>query len=104
MTLLRQRMLDELRLRNYADTTVERYLDSVKSFARYFHSSPDRLGREQIRDYLLHLKGEAGANGIYDYEASPQRGLSLDDVLVTRWDATADQWHVVTQPGAAPLQ
>jgi hypothetical protein len=30
MTPLRQRMLDELRLRNYADTTVERYVDAVK--------------------------------------------------------------------------
>jgi Site-specific recombinase XerD len=48
-------MLDELRLRNYADFTVERYLDAVKSFARYFHRSPDQLGPEQIREYLLHL-------------------------------------------------
>jgi site-specific recombinase XerD len=48
-------MLDELRLRNYADFTVERYLDAVKSFARYFHRSPDQMGPEQIREYLLHL-------------------------------------------------
>lgn len=55
MTPLRQRMVDELRLRNYADNTVERYVDSVESFARYFHRSPDRMGPEQIRQYLLHL-------------------------------------------------
>ena len=61
MTPLRQRMLDELRLRNYADNTVERYLDAVKSFARYFHRSPDRLGREQIREYLLHLVKDRNA-------------------------------------------
>jgi integrase/recombinase XerD len=61
MIPLRQRMLDELRLRNYADNTVERYLDSVKSFARYFDSSPDRLGREQIREYLLHLVKDRNA-------------------------------------------
>jgi len=61
MTPLRQRMLDELRLRNYADTTVERYLDAVKNFARYFHRSPDRLGREQIREYLLHLVKDRNA-------------------------------------------
>jgi integrase/recombinase XerD len=61
MTRLRQRMIDELRLRNYADNTVERYLDAVKSFARYFRRSPDRLGREQIREYLLHLVKDRNA-------------------------------------------
>jgi integrase/recombinase XerD len=61
MIPLRQRMIDELRLRNYADNTVERYLDAVKSFARYFHKSPDRLGREQIREYLLHLVKDRNA-------------------------------------------
>jgi integrase len=48
-------MLDELRLRNYAENTVGRYLDAVKSFALYFDANPDRLGPEQIREYLLHL-------------------------------------------------
>ena len=61
MTPLRQRMIDELRLRNYADNTVERYLNAVKNFARHFHKSPDRLGREQIREYLLHLVKDRNA-------------------------------------------
>jgi integrase/recombinase XerD len=61
MTPLRQRMLDELRLRNYADFTAERYLHSVKSFARYFHRSPDQMGPEQIREYLLHLVKDRNA-------------------------------------------
>ena len=61
MTPLRQRMIDELRLRNYADNTVKRYLDAVTSFARYFRRSPDRLGREQIREYLLHLVKDRNA-------------------------------------------
>jgi site-specific recombinase XerD len=54
-------MIDELRLRNYADNTVERYLNAVKNFARHFHKSPDRLGREQIREYLLHLVKDRNA-------------------------------------------
>jgi integrase/recombinase XerD len=55
MTPLRKRMLEELQLRNYANFTVERYLDVVGKFARYFDKSPDLLGPEQIREYLLHL-------------------------------------------------
>jgi len=55
MTALRKRMLEELQLRNYAEFTIERYLDAVRSFAKFFHRSPDQLGPEQIREYLLYL-------------------------------------------------
>jgi len=55
MTPLRKRMLDELQLRNYANFTIERYLDAVRSFAKCFHRSPEQMGPEQIREYLLHM-------------------------------------------------
>jgi site-specific recombinase XerD len=48
-------MLEELQLRNYAEFTIERYLDAVRSFAKFFHRSPNQLGPEQIREYLLYL-------------------------------------------------
>src|SRR3982074_2191909 len=54
MTPLRKRMLEELQLRNYAEFTIERYLDAVRSFAKFFHKSPDQLGPEQI-EYLLYM-------------------------------------------------
>ena len=55
MTPLRKRMLEELQLRNYADFTIERYLEAVQSFAKFIDKSPAEAGAEQIRDYLLHL-------------------------------------------------
>ncbi len=64
---------------------------------------PPRASAAQLHDYLVHLKGVAGADGIYDYDATPQRGLSLDDVVVTRWNPAADKWDVVTQPGSSTL-
>ena len=55
MTSLRQRMLEDLQIRNYAPTTVECYIRSVAEFAKHFRQSPDQLGPEQIRAWQLFL-------------------------------------------------
>jgi branched-chain amino acid transport system substrate-binding protein len=58
----------------------------------------------QIRDYLLHLRGYAGINGIYDFKTSPQRGLNIDDAVVTRWNASRQAWDPVSKFGGAPVK
>jgi branched-chain amino acid transport system substrate-binding protein len=57
----------------------------------------------QLRDYLSHSKGVAGVAGVYDYQKDPQRGLSLDNTIVTRWVPAADRWEVVAKPTGIPL-
>jgi len=58
MTLLRQRMLEDLRIRNYAPSTVECYVRSVAEFAKHFNKPPDQLGAEEIRSWQLFLINE----------------------------------------------
>ena len=55
MTHLRKRMLEELRRRNYAESTIRSYLSAVEDLARYFKIPPDQLGPEHLRQYHLHL-------------------------------------------------
>lgn len=55
MTELRQRMLDDLQLRNFSPHTQSAYVAAVARFARHFGASPDQLGPEQVRQYLLHM-------------------------------------------------
>jgi site-specific recombinase XerD len=55
MTRLRQMMLDELERRNYTQSTRRAYLMGVADFARHFHRSPDQLGLDDVRDYLVQL-------------------------------------------------
>jgi len=55
VTHLRQIMLEELRRRNFADSTIRSYLHAVEHFSRYFHRRPDQLGPEHIREYQAAL-------------------------------------------------
>jgi site-specific recombinase XerD len=57
MTPLRQRFIDDLRLRNYAPRTIDTYVSRVVCFARHFGRSPDLLGPDEVRQFQLHLLG-----------------------------------------------
>jgi integrase/recombinase XerD len=58
MTPLRKRMIEEMGLRNFAPKTVELYVDNVAKFAKHFGKSPELLGEEDVRAYLVHLVEE----------------------------------------------
>jgi site-specific recombinase XerD len=76
MTPLRQRMLDELQLRNYSRKTVDAYVGVVSRFALHFGKSPAVLGAEEVRQYLLHLVQERKvAWGTYKQALSALRFL-----------------------------
>ncbi len=55
MTPLRQRMIEDMRLRNLSPHTVDAYVHAVAQFARHYGRSPEQLDGAQARAYLLHL-------------------------------------------------
>jgi integrase/recombinase XerD len=55
MTPLRQRMIDDMQLRNLAARTQKNYIAHVAGFAKYFGKSPDELDIEAVRQYQLYL-------------------------------------------------
>jgi len=58
MSELRQKMLADLKVRNYAERTCKIYLERVAEMAQHFGRSPDRISRKEVRDYLRYLVTE----------------------------------------------
>ena len=58
MTPLRQRMTDDMQIRNFSPRTIECYTYHVGRFAKFFGKSPEQLGAEEVRTYQLHLVQE----------------------------------------------
>ena len=56
MTDLRKRMLEDLQLGGYSNCTTESYVGSVAAFARYHKKSPALCGREDVRNWAIHLQ------------------------------------------------
>ena len=93
MTPLRQRMIEDMQVRNLAPGTQLCYLQQVSRFARHFHKPPEQLGPEQIRAYQLYLINEkklAPATILiavsalrFLYRVSLQKDWTLDDVIPT---------------------
>ena len=52
---LRQRMLDDMRMRQLTPQTQAGYLRAVTKFARHFDRSPGLASAEDLRAYQLHL-------------------------------------------------
>jgi site-specific recombinase XerD len=58
MGILRDRMIEEMKLRNFSAATQKSYLYSVTRLAKYYRRPPDQLDREEIRSFLVHLTTE----------------------------------------------
>jgi integrase/recombinase XerD len=91
MSILRQRMSEDMQLRNLALNTQISYLQQVSCFARHFGKSPAELGEEEIRTYQIYLTTEkklspgsvhtAVAALRFLYKVTLKRNWTVEDVL-----------------------
>jgi len=58
MTPLRQRMTEDMQLRNLSSGTQGAYLHHISGLARFYQTSPAYLSLEEIREYQLYLINE----------------------------------------------
>ncbi|RLB28806.1 MAG: integrase [Deltaproteobacteria bacterium] len=60
MSPLRQRMIEDMQIRNFSPHTRHQYVTYVAAFAKHFGKSPDQIGLEEIRSYQLFLLQDKG--------------------------------------------
>jgi integrase/recombinase XerD len=91
MTPLRQRMMEDMQVRNLSPHTQASYVQQISLFARHFHQSPEALGPEEIRSYQLYLTNErklatgsiliAVAALRFLYKVTLQKDWTLEDLI-----------------------
>jgi integrase/recombinase XerD len=55
MSPLRQRMIEDMTLRNMSPNSQKVYAYAIANFSTFHRRSPDKLGIEDVRQYRLHL-------------------------------------------------
>ncbi len=62
MGKLHDRMQEDLLLKAYSPHTQRAYLGCARHFARHYLRSPEEMGEQEIRDFLLHLARDRKAS------------------------------------------
>jgi integrase/recombinase XerD len=91
MTSLRERMTEDMQVRNLALNTQTSYVQQVSLFARHFNKSPEELGPADIRAYRVYLTNErklapgtiliAVAALRFLYKVSLKKDWAFDEVI-----------------------
>src|SRR5215831_19075109 len=56
MGALREKMIEEMKLRNFSPRTQQAYTGAMIALVKHYRRSPDQLSQDEIRAYLLHLQ------------------------------------------------
>ena len=60
MSVIRQRMIEDMQLHGYSAKTQAAYIGAVRGLAKYYHRSPEEITQEEVRAYFLWLVKERG--------------------------------------------
>jgi integrase/recombinase XerD len=57
---LQKKFIEDMQLRGYADRTQSSYLRAVRQLTNYWHLPAEEISEQQVRDYFLYCKNDAG--------------------------------------------
>jgi branched-chain amino acid transport system substrate-binding protein len=88
----------------YPDTGNDLGWEPVRVVADALNKLPDGANAKQLHDFLINWQGHIGAEGVYDFKKTPQRGLNIDNAIVVRWEPGTKEWHLVSNLTGTPIE
>jgi site-specific recombinase XerD len=68
-------MIEDMQIRNYSSRTIEEYVRRVARFAKHFGRSPDTLGQEEVRTFLMWLMHQGYSHSEFKVSVAALRFL-----------------------------
>jgi site-specific recombinase XerD len=87
MTILRQKLIDEIQLRGFSPRTQETYVSCVTGLAGFYRRAPDQINDDELKAYLLYLLRE--------------KQLAVNSLIVAVSALRFFYGHVLSRPTAA---
>jgi branched-chain amino acid transport system substrate-binding protein len=88
----------------YPDSGYELGWEPIRVVADALNKLPAGADAKALHDYLVTSQGHIGAEGVYDFKKTPQRGLNIDNAIVVRWDPGTKEWHPVSNLRGTPIE
>lgn len=88
----------------YPDTGYDLGWEPIRVVADALNKLPAGADAKTLHDFLISWQGHIGAEGVYDFKKTPQRGLNIDNAVVVRWDPGTKEWHLVSNLTGTPLE
>ncbi len=85
MSTLRNQMIQQLELKGYSPKTIDTYIGNLVQLANYYHTSPDLLSVQQIREYLHYMITEKKRCKSWVNQTVSSLKIFFCDVLKRDW-------------------
>ena len=88
----------------YPDSGYDLGWEPVRAVADALNKVPAGADAKTLHNFLINWQGHIGAEGVYDFKKTPQRGLNIDNAIVVRWDGAKKEWHLVSNLKGTPIE
>ena len=109
ITPLRQRMIDDMRMRKLAPKTQSAYLLHVRRLAAFLHRSPDTATGEDLRRFQLHMVEQGFTSTTLNvtitglkffFEVTAHHPELMAECIPCRFPASSPRCSAATKPRA----